>query len=79
MPYLELDNVSFSYGVASARYVVLKNTSISVEENEFVAIIGFSGSGKSTLISLLAGLVSPDAGEVRMANWRIGARKTPKA
>ncbi len=67
MPYLELDNVSFGYGPASNRYEVLKDASLSVEENEFVAIIGFSGSGKSTLISLLAGLERPDAGSVRMA------------
>ena len=39
---------------------------MSVEQNEFIAVIGFSGSGKSTLISLLAGLEKPDRGEVRM-------------
>lgn len=73
MPYLELDNVSFGFGPVSNLYEVLKNASLCVEENEFVAIIGFSGSGKSTLISLLAGLEKPDAGEVRMAGQVVAA------
>ena len=37
---------------------------LEVEEGEFVAILGFSGSGKTTLISLIAGLIEPDEGEV---------------
>ncbi|WP_442485006.1 ABC transporter ATP-binding protein [Aeoliella sp. SH292] len=67
MAYLELDNVDFGFGPASQRYEVLKGASLSVEQNEFVAVIGFSGSGKSTLVSLLAGLQRPDRGEVRIA------------
>jgi nitrate/nitrite transport system ATP-binding protein len=66
MPALELDNVSFGFGPVSNRYEVFTDASLKVEENEFVAIVGFSGSGKSTLISLLAGLEMPDTGEVRM-------------
>lgn len=67
MPFLELDNVSKGFGPPSNRYEVLRGVNLAIEENEFVAIIGFSGSGKSTLVSLLAGLEHPDAGEVRMA------------
>lgn len=66
MAYLELDNVDFGFGPTSHRYEVLKGVSLSVEQNEFVAVIGFSGSGKSTLVSLLAGLHQPDQGEVRI-------------
>ena len=72
MPYLELDNVNFGFGPVSNRYEVFENASLSVEQNEFVAVIGFSGSGKSTLISLLAGLEKPDSGEVRMGGEPIG-------
>jgi len=68
MAFIELDNVSFGFGPISNRYEVFENASLSVEENEFVAIIGFSGSGKSTLISLLAGLQKPDSGTVMMRN-----------
>lgn len=67
MAFLELINVSKGYGPASRRHEVLQDVHLSVERNEFVAVIGFSGSGKSTLVSLLAGLEKPDRGEVRMA------------
>ncbi len=62
--FLELKDVSVGFGPPSNRTEVLSHLNLRVEENEFVAIIGFSGSGKSTLISLLAGLTEPDEGEV---------------
>ncbi len=60
LPLVELINVCKAYGDAS----ILKNINLSVKEGEFIAIVGFSGSGKSTLISLIAGLISADSGEV---------------
>lgn len=66
MSFLKLNNVSKGYGPPSNRYEVLTNANLSIEENEFVAVIGFSGSGKSTLMSLLAGLEQPDSGTVEM-------------
>lgn len=64
MAFLELKNVSKSYGIGSSRIDVLSNINLSVEEGEFLAIVGFSGSGKSTLINLINGLQFPDEGEV---------------
>jgi nitrate/nitrite transport system ATP-binding protein len=64
MPILELNGVCKSYGDGDAKTEVLNDINLSIEEGEFVAIVGFSGSGKTTLISTVAGLVSPDAGEV---------------
>ncbi len=66
-PYLELKGVNVGYGPSNNRTEVLHEVNLQVQENEFVAIIGFSGSGKSTLVNLLAGLQQPDTGEVRMA------------
>ena len=66
MPFLELKNVSKGFGPASDRTEVLQDINLAVQENEFVAVIGFSGSGKSTLMSLLAGLERPDRGQVLM-------------
>ncbi|MEI6146901.1 MAG: ABC transporter ATP-binding protein [Methylococcales bacterium] len=60
LPLVELKNVSKGYGDTS----ILKNINLTVNEGEFIAIVGFSGSGKSTLISLIAGLISADSGEV---------------
>jgi len=64
MAFLELCGVSKSYGEGRARTGVLADINLSVEEGEFVAIVGFSGSGKTTLISIIAGLVAPDTGTV---------------
>ncbi len=62
--FLELRNLSKSYGSGKGASAVLKNINLSIREGEFVAIVGFSGSGKTTLISLIAGLISPDAGDI---------------
>lgn len=64
MAFLELKDVSKGYGQGNQRTEVLSNVNLAVEEGEFIAIVGFSGSGKTTLISAVAGLVTPDSGEV---------------
>ncbi|MBI5774048.1 MAG: ABC transporter ATP-binding protein [Verrucomicrobia bacterium] len=67
MAYLELKNVSKSFGGVP----VLKDINLAVEKGEFVAIVGFSGAGKTTLISLIAGLLQPDAGTVKLNDLEI--------
>jgi nitrate/nitrite transport system ATP-binding protein len=64
MAFLELRNVSKGYGEGKNRTEVLSNINLTVEEGDFLAIIGFSGSGKTTLISLISGLLEPDEGEI---------------
>ena len=66
MAFLELKGVSKSYGAGALKTQVLKDIDLAVEEGEFVAIVGFSGSGKTTLVSAIAGLTTPDAGEVTL-------------
>jgi len=63
-PCLELEGVGKSYGTGAQRTEVLKDINLRIREGEFVAIVGFSGSGKTTLISLMAGLLRADAGNV---------------
>ena len=48
----------------SAGLPVLRDINLSIRENEFVCIVGRSGAGKTTLISLIAGLIDPDSGEI---------------
>ena len=67
MPLLELANVSKSFGERS----VLAGVDLSIERGEFVAIVGYSGSGKTTLMSLIAGLIRPDRGTVRLNDAEI--------
>ena len=52
------------FGEGASRAEILDDVNLEVAEGEFIAIVGFSGSGKSTLISLLAGLDTPDGGEI---------------
>ena len=57
---MEFKNVSKSYGESP----VLKDITLSVEEGEFLVLLGFSGTGKTTLINLMAGLEMPTSGEI---------------
>jgi nitrate/nitrite transport system ATP-binding protein len=66
MSFLVLDRVSKGYGAGKSRTPVLQDVSLTVQEGEFVAIVGYSGAGKTTLISLVAGLLAPDAGTITM-------------
>jgi nitrate/nitrite transport system ATP-binding protein len=66
MAFLELRKVCKGYGQGAQRSEVLTDLDLSIEEGEFVAVVGFSGSGKTTLMSLIAGLLMPDSGEVLM-------------
>ena len=53
--------------------LLLDDTSFSLGENEKVGIIGINGTGKSTLLKILAGIVEPDKGKIKMGrNLRIG-------
>ncbi|WP_396635771.1 ABC transporter ATP-binding protein [Maribacter sp. R77961] len=64
MAYLELNNIYKKYGEGEAATEVLSNINLSIEEGEFVAIVGFTGSGKTTLVNLINGLLKPTSGEV---------------
>jgi len=66
LPFLEIDGVSKGFPAAGGHTEVLRQLSLGIEKGEFVAIVGYSGSGKTTLISLIAGLLAPDKGEVRL-------------
>jgi nitrate/nitrite transport system ATP-binding protein len=64
MAFLELKNVGKRHAQGAQALQVLREVNLTIEEGEFVALVGFSGSGKTTLVSLLAGLAQPDEGEV---------------
>lgn len=65
-PILELTGVSKSFGRPHERTSVLRDVNLTVQEGDFVSIIGYSGTGKSTLINLIAGLLKPDIGTAKM-------------
>lgn len=70
-PFLELRDVSKSFGEGPNRTEVLTDINLALNEGEFLAIVGFSGSGKSTLINLIAGLEEPDTGSIELEGQAI--------
>src|SRR5262245_32573874 len=66
MAFLEMAHVSKGFGPEGKRTEVLRDINLEVARGEFVAIVGFSGAGKTTLISMIAGLLAPDTGSIRL-------------
>ncbi|MEI8571749.1 ABC transporter ATP-binding protein [Methylomonas sp. BW4-1] len=63
-PLVELKNVCKSYGEGKDKTSILRDINLDIREGEFIAIVGFSGSGKTTLVSMIAGLIHADSGEL---------------
>ena len=62
MPAVELHNVSFGY----AKELILQDIDLTVNKEDFLAIIGPNGGGKSTLLKLILGIYKPKKGTVRV-------------
>ena len=67
MAIIALENIRKSYADGNQMHHVLNQLNLSVEPNEFVAILGPSGSGKSTLLAIAGLLLSADVGRIRIA------------
>ena len=64
MSIITINNLSFSYG----KDIVLDNINLSVDEKDFLAIIGPNGGGKSTLIKNILALLEPNKGSINIYN-----------
>jgi ABC-type nitrate/sulfonate/bicarbonate transport system ATPase subunit len=68
---IEIDAVVKRFGAENASPPVLDRVSLCIRHNEFVALLGRSGCGKTTLLHIIAGLIEPSAGEVRVKGQRV--------
>ena len=68
-PIIELSHVTYSY--PNSDTPALKDLSLTINQGEWVAIIGHNGSGKSTLAKLLNYLLAPTAGDITIAGTSV--------
>jgi NitT/TauT family transport system ATP-binding protein len=69
---IEVDDVSRSFELnEGGSYAALAHVSLSVARGSFVAIVGPSGCGKSTLLNMIAGLLMPSSGTIRVAGQQL--------
>lgn len=61
---IKIESIHKSYGPQDNRVEVLKGISLTIQDGDFLVILGASGSGKSTLLNIISGLEYPDCGKI---------------
>ena len=64
---LSIHGIGKTFDASGGEVVAIRSVDLDVREGEFLSIVGPSGCGKSTLLQIVAGLLAPSAGEVRLA------------
>ncbi|MDP2800336.1 MAG: ABC transporter ATP-binding protein [Phreatobacter sp.] len=72
-PFIEFEKVSVRFGKGDRQVQALAETSLSIHEGDFVALVGPSGCGKSTLLKLVGDLLKPSTGHVFVGGRELGA------
>jgi NitT/TauT family transport system ATP-binding protein len=67
MAHIEARDITLTYQTPSGAVPAVHGVSFGIETSEFLCIVGPSGCGKSTLLNIVAGFLSPSAGEIRIA------------
>lgn len=73
---IELSAVSKSFGAGAAAVHAFGPVDLAIEEGEFISLLGPSGCGKSTMMLMVAGLLEPSEGAIRMAGQQVTGPRT---
>jgi iron(III) transport system ATP-binding protein len=74
---ISIRNLCKAFSVSEGKVAALKSLDLEVAEGDFFVIVGASGSGKTTLLRCVAGLESPDSGEIRIAGRTVFSDNPP--
>ena len=72
---IDVRNVTFEYRVDSGPVLAIQDINFSVEPSQFVCLLGPSGCGKTTILNILAGLLRPTGGDIRIGGEPLGGNK----
>jgi NitT/TauT family transport system ATP-binding protein len=78
MPHIEVRNVSLAYDTPAGRVVGVEGASFDIAQSEFLCLVGPSGCGKTTLLNIIAGFLTPTAGEIRIAGKPVTGHGTDR-
>ena len=76
MSLIEIAGVSKTYAASDGQVHAVEQVSLDVPDGEFLSILGPSGCGKSTLMLMIAGLLAPSSGEIRVAGHPVTRPQT---
>ncbi len=71
MQLLQVDNISKSFGQGEDFNPVLSNIGFTIQPGQFVTLLGPSGCGKTTLLTIIAGFLKPDGGQIILEGKRV--------
>ena len=76
---IEVKNLTHTYSAGSAfQATAIRNVNLTIEEGEFIAVIGHTGSGKSTLVQHLNGLLKPTEGQILVDGEDLNGEKVDR-
>lgn len=76
--FIQVNNIRKTYEMGEIKIDALDNISFSIDEGEFVVVVGASGAGKSTVLNILGGMDSPTSGQLIVDNNEISKYSSKK-